>query len=130
MKLKSEPAVDVSGFLDKDTEMRGDIVFRETLHVDGKFQGSIRGGKRLVVGEDAVVNADIEVKALFVRGQVKGKIRAYERVDLQRTSRVTSDLASPVLVIEEGAWFEGTCSMEAGKPALAAGPKPLPLKGA
>ena len=131
MKFRSEPVGDLSGFLDRDTETRGDVVFKDTLRIDGKFHGTIRGGQRLVVGEDAVVNADIDVKSVYVNGQLRGKIRASERVELHRTARVSSELASPTLVIEEGAWFEGTCTTDLGKAAPHAGPKPVaPLKGA
>jgi cytoskeletal protein CcmA (bactofilin family) len=133
VKPKNEPAGDLSGFLDRDTETEGDICFKETLRIDGKFQGRLRGGRTLVVGEAAQVTADVEVGAVFVSGRLEGKIRATERVEFHRTARVSSEVTTPVLVIEEGAWFEGSCAMEAARPGLSSLPKgarPIPLKGA
>ena len=133
MKFKSEPAGDLSGFLDRDTESEGDIAFKETLRIDGKFQGRLRGGRTLVVGEGAEVSADIEVGAVLVSGKLEGKVRATERVEFHRTARVSSEVTTPILVIEEGAWFDGSCTMESARPGLqpvAKPARPIPLKGA
>ncbi|MFQ5789684.1 MAG: polymer-forming cytoskeletal protein [Acidobacteriota bacterium] len=111
MKRRSEPTGDLSGFLDHGTEFKGDITFTDTLRIDGTFEGSVRG-RTLVVGETADVNADIEVGSVFVSGRLRGRVQASERVELQRTARVQLELDTSVLVIEEGAVFEGSCSMQ------------------
>ncbi len=112
MKLKSEPGGGLSGFLDRDSEFTGELNFKETLRIDGKFQGTIRTGKSLVVGETAEIDADIEVGSLFVSGRLQGKVRATERVELHSTARVQAELDTTILVVEEGALFEGNCSMK------------------
>lgn len=112
MKLKGEAAGDLSGFLDSDTDLTGELNFKDTLRIDGKFQGSVRTGKSLVIGETADVNAEIDVDAIFISGKVQGKVRARERVELHRTARVDAELHTKILVVEEGAQFEGHCSMK------------------
>ena len=112
MKLKGEVAGDLSGFLDRDTELTGELNFKDTLRIDGKFQGNVRTGKRLVIGETAEVNAEIDVEAVFISGRVQGKVRATERVELHPTARVDAELHTKILVVEEGAQFEGQCSMK------------------
>lgn len=122
LRKKGEPGGDLSGFLDQDTAIKGDISFKDTLRIDGTFEGSIRAGKHLVVGEGAKVDAEIEVGSIYVSGQLKGRVKASERVELHRSARVESEVITPVLVVEEGAVFEGKCSMiETG----AASPRPL-----
>jgi cytoskeletal protein CcmA (bactofilin family) len=133
LKGRSGPSGDLSGFLDRETVVHGEIVFKETLRVDGKVQGALRGGKNLVIGEDAQVSGEIEVAALYISGRFDGKIRATERVEIQRTARVQAELLTPVLIVEEGAWFEGSCSMDPSRATAAPQPKairPVPLKGA
>ncbi len=103
---------ELSGFLDHETELKGDISFADMLRINGKFEGSIRSGRTLIVGEGADVHADIEVETIFVSGRLRGSIRGAERVELLSTARVQSQLDTAVLVVEEGAIFEGECSMK------------------
>ncbi len=122
MKQKSEISGNLSGFLDRDITLKGDLQFEETLRIDGKFEGTIRSGKTLVVGETAEVNADIEVTSLYVSGRLRGSARVGERVELASTARVASDLVTSILVVEEGAVFEGHCSMSKDE---ASGPREI-----
>jgi cytoskeletal protein CcmA (bactofilin family) len=112
LKLNGEATGDLSGFLDRDIDLTGEMSFKETLRIDGKFQGNVRKGKCLVIGETAEVNAEIDVDQIFVSGHVQGKIRARERVELHRTARVEAEIQTKALIIEEGAHFEGQCSMQ------------------
>ena len=48
---------------------------------------------------------------LSVNGSLKGTVHATERIELHSRARVTADLKTPVLRIEEGAYFEGSCDM-------------------
>ena len=111
MKWKTDPGGDISGFLDRDVVMKGEISFKDTLRIDGKFEGIIRDAKYLVVGESADVNAEIEVEAICVGGRLRGSVNASDRIEINRTARVQSNLTTKVLVVEEGAIFEGKCSM-------------------
>ena len=111
MKWKMEPTGDLSGFLDQGAEFKGEMNFKDTLRIDGKFEGSIRSGKTLVIGETADVNAEIEVDSIFVAGRLRGSVRASERVELTPSAKVESTLDTAVLVVQEGAVFEGQCAM-------------------
>jgi cytoskeletal protein CcmA (bactofilin family) len=57
------------------------------------------------------VEGEIDVGRLSVNGVLKGTVRAKERVELHARARVEADLSTPVLKIEEGARFDGTCRM-------------------
>ena len=110
MKLKSE-GTSLNGFLDKGSRFHGDLEFEETFRIDGKFDGNIRSGSELVLGDTAEVTGDIEVGRLSVNGSLKGTVRAKERVELHARARVEAELTTPILKIEEGARFDGTCRM-------------------
>ena len=43
----------------------------------------------------------------MIAGEVKGDIEAKRKITLEGTARVTGDLATPGIVIEEGAKLEG-----------------------
>jgi cytoskeletal protein CcmA (bactofilin family) len=109
---KIEPAPRISGFIDRDTEITGDIKFKENFRIDGIFKGNILSGKGLIIGETAEVEADIDVSSMTINGRVKGTIKAKDRIDIFSKGRVIGTVTTPKLIIEEGAFFQGACQME------------------
>jgi cytoskeletal protein CcmA (bactofilin family) len=85
--------------------MTGDLESEGDIQVDGKVNGHIRCAQ-LIVGKDATINGDIIAEEVVVRGKVKGVIRA-NRVRLQETARVESEIYHQSLSIEDGASYEG-----------------------
>jgi cytoskeletal protein CcmA (bactofilin family) len=110
MKPRGEGSA-LNGYIDKGSYIRGDLSFEETFRIDGRFEGKVRSGGELILGDDADVNADMEVGRLSVNGKLKGSVHAAERVELLAGARVLGDISTPVLRIEEGAHFEGSCQM-------------------
>lgn len=102
----------MSGFLDVGSAFKGELSFKDTIRIDGKFEGTIRAGKTLVIGESAEVDAQIEVTNISVSGHLRGSVRNAERVELLETARCECDLNTKILMVEEGAVFEGQCSMQ------------------
>ena len=74
-----------------------------------------------VVGESGQVEAEIDCGVVSIRGTVSGRIQGRQKIELLAGAKVQGTLVSPKLVIEDGAFFEGTCDMNAAakKPALA-----------
>jgi cytoskeletal protein CcmA (bactofilin family) len=96
---------------------------RGTLRVEGEFKGSIGTPESLVIGKTGIVHADVRVKNAIIGGQLYGNINAENKIELQSGSHVEGDIKTKRLVIDEGVFFEGNCSMGAKK-ADAAGPTP------
>ncbi len=102
----------VSGFIDKDTEIAGDIRFKDSFRIDGKFKGKILSGTSLIIGETGDVEADIEAGSISINGKVKGSLNAKDRIEIFSQGRVIGKMVAPKLIIEEGAFFQGSCQME------------------
>jgi cytoskeletal protein CcmA (bactofilin family) len=110
MKPRGEGAT-LNGFLDKGSHLKGELSFEETFRIDGKFEGKIPSGSELILGDSAEVDAEIHVERLSINGSLKGTVHASERIEIHPRARVTADLQTPVLRIEEGAFFQGSCDM-------------------
>ena len=110
MKPRGEGAT-LNGFLDKGSHLKGELSFEETFRIDGKFEGKIPSGSELILGDSAEVDAEIHVERLSINGSLKGTVRASERIEIHPRARVMADLQTPVLRIEEGAFFQGSCDM-------------------
>ena len=108
---------ELEAFLGKDTSFEGKMVFEGLARLDGKFEGEISSGDILTVGENAVINAEINVDTLVVDGRVNGNISASSKIEITSTGRVYGNITAPALVIEEGGFFDGTCKMDEGAEA-------------
>lgn len=103
----------VTGFLGSQTEFTGKLSFSGVVHVDGVFDGEIISRGTLVVGSESVVTARIHSAVLKISGEVRGDLTATEKIELYPPAKVFGNIRTPILVVEEGVLFEGTCSMAA-----------------
>ena len=111
MKFRVKQSDQVSGFLDKGTNVTGELEFAGTLRIDGNFQGSISTSDNLIIGEHAVVHADIKVGDIEIHGQFFGTVEAKNRVQVFPTGRVRGDIHTPVLCVTAGAKLDGGMRM-------------------
>lgn len=102
----------LNGFLDQGSHFKGELSFEDTLRIDGKFEGTIRSANQLIIGETAEVDADIQVGSVSIDGTVRGTVVAKSRIEIHPHGKVFAQLKAPVLKIEEGALFQGACTME------------------
>ncbi|MGH9442626.1 MAG: bactofilin family protein [Thermoanaerobaculia bacterium] len=103
----------LNGFLDQGSHFKGELTFDDTLRIDGKFEGTIRSANQLIIGETAEVDADIQVGSVSIDGTVRGTIVAKSKIEIHPHGKVFAQLTAPTLKIEEGALFQGACTMEA-----------------
>ncbi len=102
----------IQTFLGSQTTVEGNLVFEGSVRLDGHFAGTVESKDGvMIVGEKAVIDADISVRTAVVSGEVKGNIRASERIELHPPARMFGDLNAPVVVIDTGVLFHGNCSM-------------------
>ena len=109
----NRPKGELNGFLDAGSRMTGDLHFEDTFRVDGHLEGKVRSSGDLVVGDGGEVEGEIEVGRLCVTGTVRGVVKAARRVEISAGGRMLADIDTPALVIDEGAFLEGRCSMSA-----------------
>jgi len=103
---------EVNAFLGKGTAFEGKMTFEGLFRLDGKFNGEIFSGDSLIIGETGEVHAEITVNTLIVKGKLEGSITAKTRVEIHPPGKILGDIQTPVLVIEEGAIFDGHCRMD------------------
>ena len=65
----------------------------------------------LVIGKTGVVRGSCKVKNAIIGGQLFGNVTAENKIELQSGSHVEGDIKTKRLVIDEGVFFEGSCSM-------------------
>lgn len=116
MKPKAQGTGDLNGFLDAGSEIEGELRFEDTFRIDGRLSGKVTSEGELVVGSGGEAAGELRVGTLYVTGTVRGTVHASRRVEIVAGARVEADVATPALVIEEGAHFHGRCSMDDSSP--------------
>lgn len=98
-------------YLDSGSKISGKLSFDGPTRIDGQVDGEIHAKDSLTIGESAVVTAQIKAASIVVAGKISGDITATTRVEIRPSAKVIGNLVAPVLVVHEGATFEGHCSM-------------------
>lgn len=104
--------------ISEGTQIIGDIKVEHDLRVDGYLKGTVNVGGTLVLTPTGRIEGDVVVRSAIVAGQIQGNLRGEEKIVLESKSTLMGDLKTRELVINEGAIFQGNCSM---KPADAKG---------
>jgi cytoskeletal protein CcmA (bactofilin family) len=119
----------LTAFIDQGSEFSGKLSFKDTVRIDGRFEGEISSENTLIVGETGAVTATIRSQVIVISGEVHGEISATGQVVLHKTARVDGNIHTARLVVEDGAVFTGRIEMnaKASKPMTA--PKDAPKPG-
>jgi cytoskeletal protein CcmA (bactofilin family) len=116
------------GILDSHARFNGKFVSDRDLRIDGEAQGEIECQGTLVLSPQARVRASIKAHNVVINGDYEGNVDSGGRFEIGSTGRVKGEVKTQVLVIKEGAFFEGSVLMtrkpsaEGGTGAAAAAP--------
>ena len=109
--MEDRESGDLNTFLGKGSAVEGTIKVQGTLRVDGRVKGQVSATDSLVIGKEGEIEGEVRVKNAIVGGRIKGKVFASGKVVLEAKSTFHGELKTSKLVIDEGAIFEGMCSM-------------------
>ncbi len=115
MNKKGKQSDEVSALLGSETECEGKLSFEGAVRVDGKFSGEISSEGTLIIGEKAVVKAEVRAGIVLVYGETQGKLVAKERLEAYAPARILGDIQTPILVFGEGVIFQGSSQMAESK---------------
>jgi cytoskeletal protein CcmA (bactofilin family) len=102
---------EIRTFLDPGTQVSGKLNFTTPTRIDGRLRGEVRASDLLVIAVGGQVHGTVWPTNLVVAGEVRGQILGAERVEIQAGGRVTGTIETKVLIIVEGATFEGDARM-------------------
>jgi cytoskeletal protein CcmA (bactofilin family) len=105
-----------TSYLGPSFAFAGELRSGESLRIDGNVKGEVHCDSQITVGDKGSVHATIDGDVVVIAGEVQGDIKARRKITLESTARVTGDLSTPGIVIQEGARLEGRI-MISGAPA-------------
>jgi len=93
--------------------IKGEITGNEDLLIDGTVEGLVQlEDRKLTIGASAKVTADIIAREVAVYGNVKGNLRARDRIEIKKDGSVVGDLTTARIMIEDGAYFKGSIEID------------------
>jgi len=97
--------------LGSNAVFKGELTFKDTLCIDGKFEGKLTTSDKLIVAEEGAVIADIEAGTVICRGKITGNVIASQKVEIYSTGKILGDVYTPALMMELGAVIHGKSNM-------------------
>lgn len=120
-----------SAVLGKSVIVKGQIVSKEDLTIDGEIEGTVELQEhRLTVGQNGKVRASVKARELVVLGTIHGNVDITDKIDIRKDAKLVGDIKTARIVIEDGAYFKGNIDIVRPEPnrqaagQAAAAPKP------
>src|SRR5216683_4473309 len=132
LPVRNEPHLETSrggnAVLGKSVNVKGQILSREDLTIDGEVEGTVELQEhRLTVGPNGKVTASIKAREVVVLGTVHGNVETTDKIDIRKDAKLVGDIKTTRIVIEDGAYFKGNIDIQradAPRPAAVSTPKP------
>jgi cytoskeletal protein CcmA (bactofilin family) len=102
---------DVESVIGEHSSFDGTYRSDSSIRIRGSAEGEIECAKAVFVEENAKVSAKVTAASIMVAGEVNGELNCSGRVEIRPTGRVTGQINASVLIMQEGAFFDGNLKM-------------------
>ncbi len=97
--------------LDESFGFKGTIKFNTSCIIKGFIEGKIESTDKLVIGPNAVINADIIAKSLECFGEINGVVSVKEEAYFHSPATLNGSIKVPLLTFEKGCILNGHVEM-------------------
>ncbi len=102
------PAVNM---ISEGTSIKGSISSQNDFRISGFAEGELEVKGKCIVTQTGKIKGDVHASDADISGTIDGKVVTSNKLVLRQTAHVTGDIQTKVLLIEEGARFDGACNM-------------------
>lgn len=111
MKTKEFDEIESVSIISNGLEIKGNIDAKGNIRIEGRIEGNINVLGNIVIGNSGVVKGELKCNNLTVGGNIEGNVIISDKLILENKSVLKGDITTKILVIEEGAIFEGNSKM-------------------
>jgi len=106
----------------KAVKIVGNIYSREDLYVDGELEGTVEAMEhKLTIGPNGNVKATVKAREVVVLGSIHGNVEATDKLEIRKDAKLTGDIRTARMIIEDGAYFKGSIDIVKPEPAKSSG---------
>ncbi|MBV8843010.1 MAG: polymer-forming cytoskeletal protein [Bryobacterales bacterium] len=107
-----------SAVLGKSVIVKGQIVSKEDLTIDGEIEGTVELQEhRLTIDKNGKVRATVKARELVVLGTIHGNVDITDKIDIRKDAKLVGDIKTARIVIEDGAYFKGNIDIVRPEPS-------------
>jgi cytoskeletal protein CcmA (bactofilin family) len=107
----SSSSVPSVNMISEGTTVKGSLNTKNDVRVAGRIQGEATSEGKFILTGTGKVDGDVQASDADVAGKVEGELRVSNKLILRKTAEITGDIYTKVLLVEEGASFDGACKM-------------------
>jgi cytoskeletal protein CcmA (bactofilin family) len=94
--------------------IKGEVKGDESIYIDGQIEGTINfTDHRVTIGRNGKVHANIIAREVVIMGSVEGNLQCSDRVDIRAEGRLTGDITTQRISVEDGAVLKGSVQVHA-----------------
>ena len=99
-----------------ETKYQGTVTTSKTIRIDGLFEGEIKSGGHVIVGEEGKFKGTMDCTSLYISGIVEGTMTVSGRLECTEHAVLKGDVVVKELILAPGTIFDGTCNMSKFNP--------------
>ncbi|MEA3398792.1 MAG: polymer-forming cytoskeletal protein [Patescibacteria group bacterium] len=92
-------------------KVKGNFHGQGNIIIEGEVAGSIKTDNNLLIGNKAIIAANIESKEAKIGGKITGNIKVKGYLEITSSAKIYGDIEAATLSIEKGATLNGKCIM-------------------
>ncbi len=97
------------------TTVEGTIKADSDIRIDGSIKGKLFCDAKVIIGPTGQIEGEVKCQNAVIEGKFDGVLQVTELLNVRETAHITGDVTTGKLIIQSGAIFNVTCSMEGGK---------------
>ena len=107
MPLKMDSLEQPDTTIGKGVTFKGELSFKQLLHIHGYFEGDLVSDGKLVIGPSGIVKSNIKIKEAVIEGVLEGNITASEGIELHRNAKIIGNIEAKKILTDEGVTIIG-----------------------
>ena len=111
-RVLGTPTLSPRAHLGQGTKVTGKFFFEGTTTIEGSVSGEIKVHGHLIVGEHGSIEAKVTATSVLILGKILGDVISEKKIEIQPPGSLCGDITTPILVIADGAIFEGNSYMK------------------
>ena len=101
----------ISSILGPEIKIEGNIDAKGDLLIYGEVKGNVSSQGTINSSKGSLVQGNISAQNASIHGKITGDLTIKNKAILGKNSHLEGNLEAAIIIIEEGAKFDGMCSM-------------------
>ncbi len=108
---KEAAVVRITSILGPGANVQGDFTAEGSARIDGIVNGKVKVTGALIVGSAGKIYGDVEAESIVIGGEIQGNVFAPLGVELTGSAKVTGDVTTKEIDLDEEAVLVGRCNV-------------------